>query len=125
MALHFDAEAGAFVCDASQPSGGLVDSIRDRTEREAILRAIKASHDSGYAVPAAVTGRRTAFHVLAAGTHLPDNLRRGKPGLRRFWRHVEQLRAMGHVEESSIRRADRHHTRCLVVTTEGMRACGQ
>ena len=97
---------------------------QQRAERRGILLAFKACAQADIAVPAATTGRRTAFHVLAAQPDFADSMR-GKVSARRFWREMEHLRAINHVCEASIRRADRHVVVTLALTTEGMRACGQ
>lgn len=94
---------------------------QDREERAGALKALQA----GGAVPAATTGRRTAYHVLAARSEFPDSLRNGKASVRRFWRHIEELRAMGLIREGNIRRGDRHYIAALELTPEGVRACGQ
>lgn len=94
---------------------------QDREERRGALGALRACAT----VPAATTGRRTAYHVLSARPEFPESLRQGKAGIRRFWRHIEELRAMGYVCESSIRRADRHYVATLELTPEGLRACEQ
>jgi RecA-family ATPase len=100
---------------------------RDREEQEGILRALRACATSNpqIVVPAATTGRRTAHHVLSAGAEFPETLRAGKPAVRRFWRQVEALRAMGAVNVAEHRMPDRHYITQFVLTTEGMRACGQ
>jgi len=95
----------------------------EREELRAISRSLASA--SALVVPAAATGPRTAYHVLSARPEFPQSLRSGKAGIRRFWRHIENLRAMGHVEEATMRRADRHFVRHLVLTQEGMRACEQ
>jgi AAA domain len=97
-------------------------AARDRFERAGIPRSLLACPEP---VPAASTGQRTAFHVLAAQPAFPDSLRSGSAGRRQFWRHLEVLRAMGAVKEDTYRRADRHYVRALVATTEGARACGK
>ena len=128
MTFKWDDEAHLFVGTldaAATGGGGIVDSIRERTERESILRAIKASTEAGNSVPAAMTGPRTAHHALVATELLPANLRGKGLARQRFWRRVEQLRAMQLVAETSIPRSDRNLVRCLIVTEEGLRACGQ
>jgi len=95
---------------------------RDREEQGAIRRALEKCDG----VPAATTGQRTAYHVLAVRPEFPDTLRGGgRSKTRRFWRHVEQLRGIGHIREGSIRRTDRHWLRTIELTPEGVRACGQ
>jgi hypothetical protein len=75
-------------------------------------------------VPAATTGRRTAFHVLSACREFPSSLR-SRQSVRRFWRHIEALRHMGLITETSYRRANRHFIVQLVLSTEGMRQCAE
>jgi hypothetical protein len=71
---------------------------------------------AGDYVPAATTGKRTAFHVLSARAEFSGTLH-GKAGTKRFWRHVETLRAMRHIEESGYyRNSDRHTVRTLVLS---------
>lgn len=125
MTFAWDEAEHLFVGRIEAATGGIVDSIRNRTESTAILRALRSAADAGIAVPAATTGRRTAFHVLSAQAAFPDSLRSGKPAVRRFWRHVEELRAMGFAGETSIRRSDRHYVVTLDLTQEGMRACDE
>ena len=89
---------------------------RDRIEQAAILDALAACTDP---VPAATSSQRTAYHVLASRSQFPHSLRSGKPGRRRFWQHMEALRQMQLVEGTSIRRANRHATAILRLTTFG------
>ncbi|MFO1311567.1 MAG: AAA family ATPase [Burkholderiales bacterium] len=125
MRFTWDDQARMFIGRSAEAVGTMVDEIRDRSEREAILRAMQSAGASCIDIPAATTGRRTAYHVLSAQAAFPDSLRSGKPAVRRFWRHIEALRAMQHVKDGSIRRADRHSVVTLVPTAEGLRACGQ
>jgi RecA-family ATPase len=120
LPMRLDPERGLFVPNGTP--GDVVDAIRERTEREAILRAFASVDDP---VPAATTGQRTAWHVLSARPDFPDRMRNGRDGRRRFWRVIEDARAMRLIEEVSIRRADRHFIATLVLTDEGRRACGQ
>ncbi len=90
---------------------------RDRVDREALLAVLASAAAADY-VPAATTGRRTAFHVLSVRPGFPGSITSDKSGRRRFWRLVEQLRSMRLIEESSIRRRNRHATAILVPTTE-------
>lgn len=125
MQFAWDEEAHLFVGKREATGGGVIDSIRERAEQTGILKAMQAAEAAGISVPAATQGQRTAFRVLSAQPAFPDSLRSGKPATRRFWRHVEALRAIQHVADSSITRADRHKTLTIVLTPEGMRACGQ
>lgn len=100
---------------------------RDRTEQRGILLSLKACANANPAivVPAATTGQRTAFNTLCLRPEFPTTLRAGKPGRVRFWRHVELLRQMHAIEESSYRRTNRHLAAALVLTAEGMRQCAE
>ena len=71
---------------------------QQREEQRSILLALKACASAGIAVPAATTGRRTAYHVLTAQPIFPASLK-SRPATRRFWAAVETLRAMKHVQE--------------------------
>lgn len=127
MRFEWDEAAHLFV---GQLEGGMSNfdrSHQDRTERAGILRAFKACAEASppVAVPAAMTGPRTALHVLAARPEFPESLRAGKPAARRFWRHVEELRHLLALSECSIRRSNRHLLACLEITPEGMRQCAE
>jgi len=93
---------------------------RDREEQRGILLALKSAEF----VPAATTGRRTAYHVLSVRPEFPETLLSGKASVRRFWHQIEQLRAIKKIHEGSIRRTDRHYVVTLELTPEGVRACG-
>jgi RecA-family ATPase len=99
---------------------------RDRVEHAGILKALKVCADANptIIVPAATTGRRTAFHVLSACREFPQSLR-GRQSVRRFWRHIESLRHMGLITEASYRRTNRHFIVQLVLSAEGMRQCAE
>lgn len=95
---------------------------QEQEEREGILAAIEEVAATGDYVPAAAQGPRTAHHVLSATESLPDTLR-GKAARRRFWRHVEHLRRIGEIRESSIRRSNRHLVATLTTKAAQGKAC--
>ena len=99
---------------------------QDHVERAGVLHAFKvcAAATPTIIVPAATTGRRTAFHVLSACKEFPDSLR-GRQSVRRFWRHIEALRHMGCINETSYRRTNRHVIVQLALCAEGTRHCAQ
>lgn len=107
--LHWDGDAHLFVGQQIGSDTALDRKARDRRERTSILdamRAIKAANDY---VPAAAMGSRTAFHVLAARPEFDtERMPSTTAGRKRFWRHIEALRAMGEIREGSITRTDRH-----------------
>jgi len=120
---RWNESAHMFLPEEAQTNFDRVTQQRD--ERRGILLAMRACAAANIPIPAATTGRRTAFHVLAAQPQFADSMRSGKPSVRRFWREIEHLRAIKHIEDSSIRRDDRHRVLTLALTTEGLRACGQ
>lgn len=101
-------------------------SLFTRARTAGILKALKACGEAHLViiVPAATTGRRTAFHVLSASAPFPESLR-GRASVRRFWRHIEALRHMGLIVESSYRRENRHLIAQLALTAEGLRRCAE
>lgn len=96
-----------------------------REERRDILLALRACEDNAIVVPSAMTGPRTAYHVLSARPEFAQSLRGGRPAVRRFWREMEVLRQIKQVEEISYRRNDGHAATRLSLTAEGKRAIGQ
>ncbi|MBA2412563.1 MAG: AAA family ATPase [Burkholderiaceae bacterium] len=127
MRLQWNESAHLFVGELAMPASKLDRELADSDERAAILDALRGCADSQpvVVVPAALTGQRTAHHVLCVRPEFPDSLRSGKPAIRRFWQQIERLRAMGAIEETSIRRSDRHYVRQFVVSADSARACGQ
>jgi hypothetical protein len=100
---------------------------RDQTEQRGILLALQACAASNppIIVPAAMSGPNTAFNVLTLRAEFPTTLRSGKPGRKRFWRHIEALRQLHALEEASYRRTNRHLTAQFVLTPEGLRQCAE
>lgn len=119
--FRWDAQAHLYIPDPVSAQGGIAGAIRERQERDGIVAAFRACSDP---IPAATTGQRTAWHVLSARPELHASLRDGRDGRRRFWAHIEALRAMQIIEEVSIRRTDRHYVRVLTLVTEGRGQCG-
>lgn len=121
--FEWDADAHLFV--GRQVANSLFDlRHQQREERRGILRAFSACATDAVIVPAALTGQRTAYHVLSVQPLFPESLRGGgKPKTRRFWRHIEELRQMRAIAESVYRRTNRHEGSQLVLTPEGLRQC--
>ncbi|CAG0999244.1 Regulatory protein RepA [Burkholderiales bacterium] len=103
---------------------GIERKARDEIERQAILLALRGCGDE-ITVPSAATGPRTALHVLAQRPEFPSALRSGAPGKRRFWAHLEAMRQMRLVEESTYRRDNRHVASRLTLTAQGLRQCAE
>lgn len=127
LRFEWDATAHLFIGEVVGGASRFDRAHQDRTERAGILAAFKACAEASppVPVPAAMTGPRTAVHVLAARPEFPDSLRVGRPAARRFWRHVEELRQLHALTECSIRRANRHLLACLQITAEGLRQCAE
>ena len=125
--IGFRWDIGARLFVGEPPETGVVASIREQNERKSILEAMAAVTARGEYVPAATTGSRTAYHVLAASGKLDKKLQSGAAGRKRFWRRIEELRSMGEVREGSIRRSDRKRTATLEPASQadcGVRQCG-
>ncbi|MFA6312639.1 MAG: hypothetical protein WC681_14245, partial [Sterolibacterium sp.] len=125
--FEWDNEAHLFI---GRAKGGLTEfdrRHRDKTEQQGILRALQACAASipAIVVPAAMQGPRTAFAVLSQRPELSDSLRTGKPGKRRFWKHMETLRQIHALEEVEYRRSNRPLTGQLILTSEGLRQCAE
>ena len=117
MRFAWDAQAHLFVGREVTPATALDRAHRDNIEQRGIVEAMKACAAGNIAVPAATTGNRTAYHVLSAQPTFPDTLQ-GKPNVRRFWSHVERLRAMGTVNDESQRQKDGHNKVRLALSSE-------
>jgi KaiC/GvpD/RAD55 family RecA-like ATPase len=121
LALTYDPESDSFAADAAP--GGIVADIRDRSERRGIVLAMIGSTSAGVPVPAAMQGPRTAYLALSQRPEFPDSLKGGRrPLTKRFARHLEHMRQIRYVVESSIRRSNRHQVAVLEVTPE---ACAE
>lgn len=97
---------------------------QDRVEQAGIRFAFKGCADADVPVPAAMQGPRTAYLVLSQRPEFPDSLRgAGRAKTLRFRRHMEALRQLRQVAESSIRRSNRHLVATLMLTTEGRAEC--
>lgn len=119
MTFAWDNEAMTYVGRSVSGISHFERREREREEQDGILAALRTCTQDDY-VPAATTGRRTAYHVLSASELFPESLST-KAGTRRFWRHIEALRRMGAICEGSIRRADRKKTVTLELTEYGHR----
>lgn len=118
MRFSWNNEKHLFVGRQTEEPSWLERNIRERNEQDGIVAAFKAcaATTPPTDVPAASQGQRTAYHVLQARSEFPSSLRGGKPEKRRFWRLIEQLRAIGSIRESSIRRSNRHILATLKLT---------
>lgn len=113
MTFTWDDGAGLFVGSTRGGESHFDRKYRDREETEGIVAAFRTCTDY---VPAATMGQRTAYHVLSAQPNFPDSLRSGSGSRKRFWRHIENLRAMRTITESSIsRKSDRKKIRVLAL----------
>jgi KaiC/GvpD/RAD55 family RecA-like ATPase len=122
--FRWDTAAMLYVADAAPADGGIVGSIRERTEREGILAAMRECAAAGLAVPSATSGRRTTYHVLASQPSFPESLRDDSRAVHgRFWRHIEALRQCCTLRESSIRTPSRKWVGVLTIATEEARQC--
>ncbi|MCC7487282.1 MAG: AAA family ATPase [Burkholderiales bacterium] len=121
IAWRWDDDAHMFV---AEPAATEFDRAHaEREELAGVRRALLACAGTGVGVPAAMTGPRTAYHVLRERQELPATLRSGRDAARRFWRSIERLRQMGHIGDGTIRRSNRHALVTIELTPEGRAAC--
>lgn len=124
MRFAWDTDAHLFVGREIVGATALDRAHRDRVERRDVLRAFEACAKRNIGVPAATSGQRTTYHVLAAAAEFPETLRRGgKPSRARFRHLIESLRQSGALVPSSYTDATRHKRDSLVLSTEGVRQC--
>ncbi|WP_224982724.1 AAA family ATPase [Geomonas agri] len=121
MRFNWDVEAGMFVGTVDQGESHFDRNYREREEQAGIMAALIAATGP---VPAATSGQRTAYHVLSVQDEFPQSLLGGNTERKRFWKHVERLRAMGEITEDYITRADRHKVRVLTPKSLDSSACG-
>ncbi len=116
LRLRWDADAHVYVADEAPAQGGIVGAIKERQIRDGVLAAMRACAEAGIAVPAAMTGPRTAYHVLRAQATFPADLAAdSRAARRRFWAAIEDLRASRAIEELVIRAQHRHAVATLVL----------
>lgn len=91
LRLEWNESAHLFVGTLEMPTSKLDRELADSDEREAVLAALRGCANSApvVVVPAAMTGPRTAHHVLCMRPEFPKSLRSGKPAIRRFWQQIE------------------------------------
>ena len=113
---------GLFLGEQLSPPTATDKAQRDETERQAIIQAFHGCAQANIYVPAATTGRRTAYHVLSVQKAFPKTLGTPSKNTKKqrdvFWRHMEVLRRMEMVCEASIRRSDGHRTVTLKLAGE-------
>jgi RecA-family ATPase len=100
LTLRWSDEAHLFVGEALPATTRLDRELADADAREQLVELIRAA---SVPIPAAMTGQRTAYHVLSAMA-LPEVYVRDR---RRFARDLEALRVAGKVVDVERRTADR------------------
>jgi RecA-family ATPase len=121
MQFSWDEEAGMFTGKVVGEESHFDKKHQERQEQNGIMTSLLGCKDY---VPAATSGPRTAYHVLSAQPDFPASLREGTINKRRFWRHIEELRVMGLIMESSITLPDRHKRVTIVPTDKALSGCG-
>lgn len=120
LKFSWDDDAGLFIGQVEQGPSHFDRNAEKRDEMDGIIAALVACTCP---VPAAASGQRTAYHVLSVQPTFPGSLHGTAAGRRRFWKLVEELRAMGLIAEEFITREDRHKTRVIVATAKAKAAC--
>ena len=123
MRFSWNDAAGMFTGNVQENESNFDRKYRDREEQDGIMAALIAAAATDY-VPAAKTGPRTTLHVLSVQPDFPKTIGLSKADKKRFWRHIEELRRIGRVKESSNTREDRHKVITLVPTDEARSGCG-
>jgi hypothetical protein len=111
--LRWDEQAHLYVADQAPADGGMVASIRERAEVDAILRVLAQAEAAGDPIPAAAAGKRTAWHAIAAREGCPARLAT-PAGKDECWRLLERLRAEGRIRTAEARTRSRHRIEVLV-----------
>jgi len=106
IAVRWNEVAHVFAGEPVLPAGQLDRATAESDERAAILEIIRKADADGEPMPAAARGERSA-HAFAEARGLPQPLC-GRRGRRRFYAHIEALRAAGAVRIESMRRPNRH-----------------
>jgi RecA-family ATPase len=120
LRLSWNAQAHVFVADLVQPTTKLERELAESDERAGILAAFRSCARAGIAVPAAMQGPRTAYHVLSLRPEFPASLAGGnRAATSRFREQIERLRQSRSIVEGSIRRANRHSLLVLVIPQDG------
>lgn len=118
--MRWNESAHLFVGELTMPTSKIDRELANSDERDAILAALRAcvSNRPPVSVPTAMTGPRTAYHVLSIRPEFPGSLRSGKASKPRFREQIERLRAMGAIVETTITRGDRHKTTVFELPSE-------
>lgn len=108
MVLRFDEAAGTFERIDSEQPPQRGRPFQRADEADAIVATIRRAWAAGDPIPAAASGQRTAHSVCEARDDFPASLKGRGAGRRRFYRALEELRAVGAVRVEAQRRANRH-----------------
>lgn len=122
MVFEWDDHAHLFLGQLAAGTSAVERNMRDEKELDGIVAAIREVESRGDYVPAAMQGPRTAHHVLMATESLPETLK-SKAATKRFRRHIEELRRIRRIEESSIRLKNRTYLATLTLKATEDVAC--
>lgn len=122
MVFEWDGQAHLFVGQVAGGRSEVERRMRDEKEQDGIVAAIREVEAMGDYVPAAMQGPRTAYHVLSAVDSFPETLK-SKRDRRRFWRHIETLRRIRKITESSMRRPNGHRTATITLEAAPDKGC--
>lgn len=90
--FRWSEEFNIFVGEHQQQETHVQRKERSSSEREGVIQALEGSILAGVRCPAAISGRRTSYHVLSARPEFPQSLMGGKANVARFNRLIEILR---------------------------------
>jgi RecA-family ATPase len=116
--LRWDAERHVFVREGEPAGGGIVGSIRNGTERRAVLRAIDALASDGRMVATARQANQNAAAVLTPLPDFPASLK-SHAGRRRLFDLLHQMEADGAIAREYVKTPSRKHVERWIVTPTG------
>jgi RecA-family ATPase len=117
--LLWDAEARTFRAETlAAERGGIVDSIRDRNNRKAILGLLAECEAIGRRVASSQTANNNAGVILAERKGFPREFRRKdrRPGLFKLLRELQEA---GLIAEATVKSASRHPVGVWQLTDAG------
>jgi len=121
--LAYDEDRRVFVRDGAACDGGMVGSIRDRSERRAILHALLDVAAAGRSVMTSPRANDNAGTILGALPGFPATLK-SQAGRKRVFGHLYALEGDGLVERQAFRTAARNTAERWQVTAAGRAEVG-
>lgn len=116
--LRYDEVRHAFALYDERGDTGMVASIRERTERRAVLHCLLEVEDAGRSVMTPPRSNENAATILAPLPGFPSGLR-SRAGRKRLFNHLYALEADGLIVREPFRTPARNYTQRWRVTESG------